>query len=70
MKRIFLIFITTLASFNAGALLLNLKEFGFNWDFKLILDIHYAVSIYALKCGAIGVVVDWISRDWFNRDDK
>lgn len=70
MKRIFLIFITTLISFNVGALLLNLKEFGLNWDLNLILDIHDAVSIYALKCGFIGVVVDWISKNWFKKGDK
>ncbi|SEP88623.1 hypothetical protein [Basfia succiniciproducens] len=68
-KRIFLIFLTTFLSFNFGALILNLRDYGINWDIKLILDIHYAVSVYALKCGVIGVVVDWISRDWFKKDN-
>ncbi|PJG85963.1 hypothetical protein CVP05_03605, partial [Conservatibacter flavescens] len=70
MKRIFLIFFTTFISFNIGALILNLKDFGIHWNIDLILKIHYAASIYALKCGAIGVVVDWFSKDWFDKKDK
>lgn len=67
MKRILLIFLTTLFSFNVGIVILNLRDYGLNLDLDLILKIHYEISIYALKCGAIGVVVDWISRDWFKK---
>lgn len=70
MKRIVLIFLTTLASFNIGAIIIILKKYGIEHEVELILKAHYEVSIYALKCGAIGVVVDWISRDWFKKEDK
>ncbi|MDG2954975.1 hypothetical protein P7M11_09655 [Bisgaard Taxon 10/6] len=67
MKRILLIFLTTLFSFNVGIAILNLRDYELNLDLDLILKIHYEISIYALKCGAIGIVVDWISKDWFKK---
>ncbi|WP_041639746.1 hypothetical protein [[Mannheimia] succiniciproducens] len=69
MKRIFLIFFTTFIAFNIAAIISILKRQGWSVDFDLALKIHYEVSVYALKCGVIGVVVDWISRDWFKKDD-
>ncbi|QOF67461.1 hypothetical protein IFE17_10095 [Actinobacillus sp. GY-402] len=67
MRRIFLIFFTTFISFNIAAIISILKRYGWSVDFDLAFKIHYEVSIYALKCGAIGVVVDWISKDWFKK---
>ncbi|WP_041639741.1 hypothetical protein ACTUM7_03500 [Basfia succiniciproducens] len=70
MKRIALIFITTMIAFNIGALIVWLRNYGLSLSFDSIIKAHYAVSIYALKCSVIGVVVDWISKDWFKKDDK
>lgn len=70
MKRIVLIFLTTLIYFNIGAIIIILKKYGIEHEVELILKVHYEVSIYALKCGAIGVIVDWISRYWFDKRDE
>lgn len=69
-KRIFMLFITTFFSFNIGVFILNLKDFGFDWDVKLILEIHSAVSIYAFKCSILGIAVIWIDEKWYgNRNN-
>ncbi|PJG81872.1 hypothetical protein [Caviibacterium pharyngocola] len=70
MKRAFLIFSTTLLSFNFGMLILNLQDFGLNWDIPFIVKTHYETSIYALKCGVIGVVLDYFTKDRFIKKDK
>ncbi|KGQ69422.1 hypothetical protein OA57_11640 [Chelonobacter oris] len=67
MKRVFLILFTTFISFNIAAIISILKRQGWDVDFDLTLKIHYEVSVYALKCGCIGVIVDWISKDWFKK---
>lgn len=69
-NRAFLIIFTTLISFNLGALMLNLKEHGINWDSNFTIHFHYEVSIYAIKVSIIGIIVDWITKDWFSKENK
>lgn len=70
MKRSISIFLSSLFSFNLGALILNLKDFGIEWNFYLVFCIHYEASVYALKIAVIGVIIDWFSKDLFDKKDK
>lgn len=67
MERVFYIFTMMFLLANVAAAIHILKKYGSSVDLNLILKAHYEISIYALKCGAIGVVVDWISKDWFKK---
>lgn len=66
-NRAFLIVLTTLITFNVAAVVLNLKESGIEWDSNFTFKWHYEVSIYAMKCSVIGIIVDWITKNWFNK---
>lgn len=62
MKRIIVIFFTTLISFNVGGVILWLRKYGVDIDFDTIFKIHYEISNYAIKISLLGVVVDWIYK--------
>ncbi|MFZ7237243.1 hypothetical protein ACLSZ3_11015 [Avibacterium gallinarum] len=57
----------TLIIFNIGALILNLRENGVNWDSGFTFNFHYEVSIYALKVSIIAIIADWILNNWYEK---
>lgn len=65
MKRIIYIFLIFLALGNLTITLTILKKFSYS-DISLAIKAHYEGTIYSLKCGIIGVIVDWITRHWPN----
>ncbi|QOF67456.1 hypothetical protein IFE17_10070 [Actinobacillus sp. GY-402] len=67
MKRILYIIFLFLVVGNLAVTLYIFRIYKFDIDGYLLLKFYYEGSIYALKCGAIGVVVDWISKDWFKK---
>lgn len=70
MKRICYILFLFLIIGNLAVTVNVFKMYRFNIDCDLLLQMYYSGSMYAFKCGVIGVVVDWISRDWFKKGDK
>lgn len=70
MKRAFFIFLYIMIVFNIGSLIVWLKKYGVSVDFNIVIKAHYAVSIYAIKCGFIAVIVDWTSKEWIKDNSK
>ncbi|TCP92071.1 hypothetical protein EDC44_12824 [Cricetibacter osteomyelitidis] len=70
MKRGIRIFVLILVIANLSATLHFFRKYDFNQDLNFLLDAYCQVSIYALKLGVLGVIVDWFSKDWFDKKDK
>ena len=70
MKRAIYIVMLILFITNLSATIHLFRTESFNRDFWELLSSYGDVSIYALKLSIVGVIFDYLSKDWFKKDKK
>lgn len=70
MKRVLYIIFLFLVIGNITVTLTIFRAYKFDIDLNLLLKMYHEGSVYSLKCAIVGIIVDYITKDWFKKNDK